>query len=283
MKLGFSTYFFMGKSPLQVIEEGLSHGIRVFEISMEIPHVLGLNEEVLKEMENLGRQGVEFSMHAPFFEINVGSFFEDIRSISRRKVMKALDVAGRIGASPVVVHPGYTFLVGKAKAIEDRTKANFLEDLGELASHAEKRGVRIALENVHMPYFLFYDLKDFPAIHDRVPDMGIALDVGHAYIAKCAHGVPDREDSILSDISEIGIEHLRHVHLHGNGGAKDDHALLDHDVDLAKIVGGLERLGYAGKVVVESYDMEKYGMDMVMERLIKLRTGVSEPHRFDRS
>jgi sugar phosphate isomerase/epimerase len=273
MRLGFSTYFFTGKSPLKVIEEGLSRGIKVFEISMEIPHVLGLNDEVLNEMESLGRQGVEFSMHAPFFEINVGSFFEDIRSISKAKVKNALDVAGRIGASPVVVHPGYTFLVGKAKAIEDRTKANFLEDLGELAAYGSKQGVRIALENVLMPYFLFYDLREFPALHASVPDVGIALDVGHAYITKRAQGVRNPEESVLSDVRAIGIEHVRHVHLHGNKGTKDDHALLEHDVDLAKIVGGLEGLGYRGKVIVESYDMEKYGMVPVIEKLKEMRTG----------
>jgi sugar phosphate isomerase/epimerase len=271
MKFGFSTYFFTKKGPLQVIEEGLSHGVKVFEISMEIPHVLGLNEDVLKELECFREQGVEFSMHTPFFEINLGSFFDDIRSISREKVKRALDIAGRIGASPVVVHPGYTFLVGKSRVIEEKTKANFLEDLRDLVSHASACGVKIALENLHMPYFFFYDLREFPGLLENVPDIGIALDVGHAYITKSSKGVPDPEESVLADLSAMGITHLRHVHLHGNRGIKDDHALLGSSVDLGKIVRGLEKMGYEGKIIVESYDMEKHGMAPVVEELKKLR------------
>ena len=234
---------------------------------MEIPHVLSMGNGALKELERLGRDGVEFSMHAPFFEINLGSFFEDIRALSKEKVMRALDVAARIGASPVVVHPGYTFLTGKAPAIEEKTRTNFLEDLTEIAAYAGERGVKIALENVHMPYFLFYELRDFVALREAVPDLGVALDIGHAFITKTTQGTSGREEAILDDIGRIGIEHLRHVHFHGNRGTKDDHMLMETDVDLGKIVKGLADLGYGGKIVVESYDMEKYGISPVVERL----------------
>ena len=133
MKFGFSTYFFTKNNALQMMDEALSQGIRVFELSQEIPQVLQMNGEFLRELESLKKHGVEFSTHAPFFEINLGSFFADIRAISKRKIMDALEIAGRIGAGPVVVHPGYTFLVDKVKEIEERTRDNFLEDLAEVA------------------------------------------------------------------------------------------------------------------------------------------------------
>jgi len=267
MKFGFSTFFFLKKSPLQVIKEGMSVGVRVFEICMELPHVLSMNDEVVKEMESLAGDGLEFSMHAPFFEINLGSFFEDIRAMSKEKIMRALDVAGRIKASPVVIHPGYTFLARKAPAVEERTRANFLADLSELAVRARELGVEIALENVHMPYFLFHDLHEFTAIHEAVPDVGITLDVGHAFIAKSAKGVSDPEWAILSDLADVGVGNLRHVHLHGNTGTRDDHAILESGANLGRIVAGLKRLRYEGRVIVESYDMEKYGMARVVDKL----------------
>ena len=267
MKFGFSTYFFAKRNALQMMEEALSRGIRVFELSQEIPRVLEMDDEFFREMENLKKYGVEFSTHAPFFEINLGSFFDDIRSISKRKIMDAIEIAGRIGAGPVVVHPGYTFLVDKVKEIEERTRDNFIEDLGEAASLAVRHGVKIGLENVHMPYFFFYNLDEFPKIKKAVPDVGITLDVGHAYVTYRAKGSSDPEGEILTDLERIGIENLFHVHLHNNTGLKDDHMFLQGHIDLKRIVGGLEKLGYREKVIVESYDMEQFGMDAVMEKL----------------
>ncbi len=271
MKFGFSTYFFVKSNPLDVIKEGVARGIRVFELSQEIPHVLKMDEDFLLNIETLRKEGIDFSMHAPFFEINLGSFFEEIRVISKAKIKRALDVAGRTGASPVVVHPGYTFYIDKVKEIEKQTRENFIEDLREIALYAEEKGVKIALENVHMPYFFFYELNEFGKLYEAVPRIGMALDVGHAFIVKCAKGVVSPEDAILSDLEHIGIEHLFHVHLHNNLGTKDDHTFLQGYIDLKKIVRGLERLGYEGKIIIESYDMEEHGMAQVVEKIAGLR------------
>jgi sugar phosphate isomerase/epimerase len=271
MKFGFSTYFFNEKKPLQVIEEALSEGIRVFELSQEIPHVLGMDEAFFKEIDVLSAQGVEFSMHAPFFEINLGSFFDDIRSISKTKIMDAVDKAERLGIDPLVVHPGYTFVVHKVEEIERRTKANFVEDLNEVLAHAEERGVRIALENVHMPYFFFYNLNEFEGLRAKIPGIGMALDVGHAFITQKARGTHDPEGAILADLEQIGVEHLVHVHLHNNRGTKDDHTFLRGSINMERIVRGLERIGYAGKIIIESYDMEQYGIAPVVRRVKELK------------
>ncbi len=271
MKFGFSTYFFTGKRLFSAIEKAMSHGIRVFELSMEIPHVLTMDTGFFREIERLGAQGVEFSMHAPFFEINLGSFFEDIRAISKERIKDALRVAGTVGASPVVVHPGYTFLSGKARDVEEKARANFIEDLSDLSLYAKELGVTIALENVHMPYFFLHELGDFARFCERVPHVGLALDVGHAYIVQHGKGAVDPEGAILSDLARLGPHHLIHVHLHGNSGIKDDHAFLKNGVDLKRIVHGLAELGYKGKVIVESYDMEQHGIAPVVEKLERLK------------
>jgi len=273
MKFGFSTYFFTKKSVRETMEEALSRGIRVFELSQEIPQVLEMDEAFICELQALRKDGVEFSAHAPFFEINLGSFFEDVRSISKRKVMDGIEAAARIGAGPVVVHPGYTFLIGKVRRIEEKTRDNFIEDLREVSDLAARYGLKVALENVHMPYFFFYSLDDFIAIREAVPGIGIGLDVGHAYVTLRAKGSPDPEGEMLAGLERIGVEHLFHVHLHNNAGLKDDHMFLQGHMDLRRIVQGLDRLGYKEKVIVESYDMEQFGMDAVMEKLKDLMPG----------
>ena len=44
MKFGFSTYFFTEKGALRAIDEAMTHGVRVFELSMEIPHGLAMDD-----------------------------------------------------------------------------------------------------------------------------------------------------------------------------------------------------------------------------------------------
>lgn len=260
-----------------MMEEALSLGINVFELSQEIPQILAMDDGFFREIKILKDQGAEFSIHAPFFEINLGSFFDDIRSISKRKIMSAVERAGRIGAGPVVIHPGYTFLAHKVKEIEERVRESFIDDLGEVSLLARKYGVKIGLENVHMPYFFFCDLPEFEKIRERISDVGITLDVGHAYAGHYAKGTDDPESAILSDLERIGIENLFHVHLHNNTGLKDDHSFLRGRIDLKRIVNGLERLGYREKVIVESYDMEQFGMDAVIKKLKEFEAAPENP------
>ncbi|MBA4417104.1 MAG: hypothetical protein C0392_04220 [Syntrophus sp. (in: bacteria)] len=273
MKFGFSTYFYLKKESLEVVEEAAPLGIRVFELSQQIPHALNMDKRTVAKIDALKKEGIEFSMHAPFFEINLGSYFEDIRLISKERIKKALDLAGIIGVNPVVVHPGYTFFVDKVKDVEERTRENFMEDLREIYLYARERGLSIALENVHMSYFFFYELDEFRKIHEAAPGVGMCLDVGHAFITKCAQGVSSPEDAILADLKEIGIEHLFHVHLHNNLGVKDDHTFLQGSIDLKKIIRGLDGMGYGGKIIIESYDMEEYGTGPVIEKMEELRRG----------
>ena len=188
MKFGFSTYFFTRNNVVEMMEEAMAQGIRVFELSYEIPHVLRMDEKFLHYLEDLRGRGIEFSMHAPFFEVNVGSFFEDIRLITLQKVKKALDMAARIGASPVVVHPGYSFLVRKVKEVEEQTRSNFIEDFAEICRYGKERGIKVALENVHIPFCFFYNLSDFAGLAEKLPGLSMTLDVGHAYMAQRAKG-----------------------------------------------------------------------------------------------
>lgn len=267
MNFGFSTYFFVRKKISDVIDDIVASGIRTIEVSFEIPHALDMDGNFLSKINPLKLAGIEFSMHAPFYEINLGSFFADHRHYAIKRLKSALDMACSIGCNPVVVHPGYTMLAGKARDIEDLTRANFIEDLREISGYARERGLKIALENVHVPFFFFYELNQFKKLHKSVPDIGITLDIGHAFIAKRTQGEKDPEGSIIQDIREVGIEHLFHVHLHNNRGVKDDHLFPEGHIDLKRILQALNEMGYNGKVIIESYEIEERGIDAVLQKL----------------
>jgi sugar phosphate isomerase/epimerase len=267
MNFGFSTYFFVKDHILGVLDRIASAGVRTIEISDELPHALNIDGRVVDKIEKLRRSGVEFSLHAPFFEINLGSFFEDIREISKGRIMEAVDLAARLGCDPVVVHPGYNFLRRKVREVEERAKENFLSDLKEITEYAGKKHLRVALENLYMPFFFFYDLDNFQELRKRIPTLGIALDLGHAYMTKRAKGEKDPEGAIIADLQQMGQGWLYHVHLHNNNGTRDDHTILKGNMDVKRILTALHAVGYSGKVIVESSDPEDHGVEAVLEAL----------------
>ena len=267
MQFGFSTYFFTKGDVGGIVDAIAASGVNVAEIVCEVPHVLSMDDAFLLKMKEMVKEGFRFSMHTPFIEVNLGSFFGDIRQSSKKRIKESLEMAYRIGCDLAVVHPGYSLLTGKMKDIVDKTRDTFIEDMNEIIAYGKERGLRIALENVHMPFFFFFEIGEFTKLHELLPGCGVAFDVGHAYLTKRQKGESDPEGSMIKDLNKIGLEHLFHVHLHNNFGEKDDHMFLRGRIDMKRIIKGLQQLGYDGKVIVESYDMEEHGIQEVMDLL----------------
>ncbi len=269
MLFGFSTYFLTDDSLDGVIDAILASGFKAVELSYEPPHLFEMDDRFVGKVRQLRGEGVKFSMHGPFLEINPGSYLDGIRQLSKDRILDALRLSAEIGADPVVVHPGYSFF-RKLKEFDERLRARFLEDLAVIAKEAEKLGVKVALENIFMSYFYFQELTEFAAINEAVPGIGVTLDIGHAYISKCMAKHPHPEDAIIEDVRRMGIENLFHVHLHNNEGIRDDHDFVRGSIDMGKILQGLKELGYEGKVVIETLDAERLGFAPVMDKLQKI-------------
>ncbi len=266
MQFGFSTYFLTNDTLDGVIEGILASGLRVVELSYEPPHLFSMDDRFVEKTRQLGREGVELSMHGPFLEINLGSYLDEIRCLSRQRVMDALRLAARLGADPIVVHPGYSFF-HKLPQLDKKLREQFIEDLGVIVEEAQKLGVKVALENVYMSYFYFKEMIEFGAISEAAPGVGVTLDVGHAYISKRMAKHPEPEEAIIDDVRRMGTEHLFHVHLHNNDGTRDDHDFIKGSIDMGKILRGLKDLGYEGKVIIETLDAERLGLGPVMDKL----------------
>ena len=267
MRFGFSTFFFFDLSIASAIERLISGGIKVVEFVYEGPHAAQTDDALIERMKDLVRDGIEFSVHAPFLEMNLGSYFEEVRELSKERVKAAVRIASLIKGDPVVVHPGYALMKEKLKVTDEVAKANFLEDLNDIVRFAMGLGVRVALENAQMPFFFFCDLKEFPLLYSLVPRLGATLDIGHAYLAKRQLEEKDPEGAILEDVGRLEVEHLLHVHLHNNWGKKDDHGFLEGTIDMGRILKGLYTKGYRGKVIIETPDIAECGLQSVLDKL----------------
>lgn len=266
MQFGISTFFYTRKPVREVIREALSAGITAIELMYDLPQAGQMDSSFIDTMCAYKEQGVVFSMHAPFLEVNLGSFFEEIRDFSLKRIKKAIDVACRIGCDPIVLHPGYTFMY-KIEDIWLTTYDYFIEDLHEIVHYGTERDLRIGLENVYIPHFFFSSPTQFKQFHSLIPGVHCTLDIGHAFLTKRLKGEQDPEGAMLNDIDEIGIDNIIHVHIHNNNGLRDDHLFLTGQIDLRRILQGLSERGYNGKVIIESYDMEEHGIDRIIEKL----------------
>jgi len=249
-----------------VIDSILRSGLKAIELSYEPPHLFSMDDRFAEKARQMRGDGVEFSMHGPFLEINLGSYLEEIRRLSKHRVLDAVRMAAMVGADPLVVHPGYSFF-HKLPEYNCKLRDQFIEDLGVIVDEAAGLGVRIALENVHMSYFYFNEIDDFGPIRDAVPGIGMTLDVGHAYISGRMKDDATPERSIIDDVRRMGVEHLFHVHLHNNDGTRDNHDFIEGSIDMGEVLRGLNDLGYKGKVIVETLDAERFGMEPVMDKL----------------
>jgi sugar phosphate isomerase/epimerase len=270
MNIGFSTFFFTQKPVHEAIDEIITHGIKTIELSLEMPDVPDINNDLIRRLAAMSKNGVDFSIHAPFFEMNLGSYQPEIRKFSRKKAKTSIDIACALGANPVVMHPGYTFWMDKIKDVAEKSWEFFIADMKWLLSYANKRNITIALESIPMHFFFFYDLPEITRLREVLPDLGMTLDIGHAYVAKVAKKMKDPENAIMEDLKGLGMHNVNHVHLHNNRGKKDDHLFPDGNIDIKGFLRFLKDEGYRGKIIIESHEMERNGIPSVLEKLKSL-------------
>ncbi|PLX83908.1 MAG: AP endonuclease [Desulfuromonas sp.] len=163
--------------------------------------------------DTLGAEGLDITIHAPFFDLNPGSHDPDIEAITRKRFNQTLDVADTLRASLIVFHPGYD------RWRYDR-KPNLWHEQSllfwpPLLKRAEQIGCRMTLENIYEEHpRTLADLLD--ALDS--PWLGHCFDVGHWNLF-CK--------TPLDNWFELLGRHTRHIHLHDNRGTADDHLPVD--------------------------------------------------------
>jgi sugar phosphate isomerase/epimerase len=267
VRFGFSTFFFPRKPLIKLIDELVDHGLTAVELVYDIPHFDQFNDDLIAYLQARGKDGIYFSLHCPFLEVNLAGYFEEVRSFSRRLTEKAIEFAARAGCDPVVIHPGYTFLTNKVESIEHAARLSMIEALTPMAAFAKSHGITLGLENLQMPFFLLHDLKDFTGFKSIIPELGLVLDLGHAYIMKRHAQAADPEGAILDDLLDIGVDNVVHVHLSNNSGISDEHGFIKGDIDMKRVIQWLHDQGYRGRAIIESTEMERLGIPAVLEKV----------------
>ena len=236
MKIGASTLAGIEDKLESVLEfiEGL--GLDYAELVHQFP-----TENIDEEL--LGSFNLKYSIHAPFMDVNIAALQEKSRTNSIDQIKSSIDLANKIDAEAVVVHPGVTsFLPNKYFRKEVMNFAN--ESMIEIGKYADDLGVLATFENMPsfntMIYDNIYELNEFLISND----LSMTLDIGHANHAGYS---PD----------EMIFDSIKHIHMHDNFGDDDAHLPFgEGSIDLKCIYHKLQQKNYDGIYIIEVNDYD---------------------------
>ena len=236
MKIGASTLAGIETTLEETLEFIENLGIDYAELVHQFP-----SENI--DADILESYNLKYSIHSPFMDVNIAALQDKSRLNSIKQIKDSIDLANKINAEAVVIHPGLApFLANKYfldKVYE--TANNSIKELGE---YGRDLGVLATLEN--MPTFdgmLYNNMEDLHNLLTSL-DMSMTLDIGHANHSGYS---PD----------QMIFDSIKHIHIHDNFGDEDAHlALGEGSIELKYIVNSLEEKNYDGIYIIEVNDYD---------------------------
>ncbi|MDH5447650.1 MAG: sugar phosphate isomerase/epimerase [Candidatus Bathyarchaeota archaeon] len=203
-----------------------------------------LDQERVKKLKEIGEsQGLAYTLHAPFANINIAAPAEDMRNFFLKRLEKSMTFTRQLECCLMVFHPGLrTGISGFYPGVDWKTN---IESVQKLLKLSRKHGVKIAIENVPEQFgFLVANVEQFSLFFNKLgEDIGLVLDVGHSNINGQTHAF----------IEAFG-EKIVHVHAHDNDGKRDLHLGVDSGaVNWQQFAADIKKMRFEGIVMVESY------------------------------
>lgn len=248
MLKGVNQWCFPDGTPLdRVLAVSRGAGYDAIELNVNGPGGIGLTmETTASEAEAIGRQAREHGLQlrslstALLWHNPLSSADASVREQGRRVVIKQLELAELLGMDTVLVVPGG---VNADTTYEDCYERSQRE-LIVLAEEAEKRKVRIGIENVWNQFLL--SPLEMGRYVDEIgsPNVGVYFDVGNILL----YGIPQQWIRYLNHrIFKIHVKDFRRSVGNGNGFVP----LLSGDVSWQAVREALEHIGYADTLTAE--------------------------------
>ena len=172
MKIGASTLATFKNSLDDSLEFIESLGIKYVELLHQYP-----TEEF--DLDILNSFNLDYTIHAPFMDVNIAALGSKSRANSIEQIKDSIDLANRIDAKVVVVHPGLIpFLAREMPEEVYKVSDNSIKEIGD---YSQDSGVNTTIEN--MPAFETMIYQDMNRLNETLVefDMGMTFDIGHAH------------------------------------------------------------------------------------------------------
>lgn len=226
-------------------------------------------ELVKKVARSLRRAGLRVSsIHSRLTPGDLSSPDAEQRRLQMTFVAQALEAADRVEAPIIVVHPSLHFHEPVSRQQRYRILGG---SLAELSAQAERRGARLAVENM-LPAHLCDDLHEQARFLRKLdlPSVGACFDSGHA--------------QVCGQIAEMQViaPFILSIHLHDNHGQSDEHLVpFGGDVDWEAVCAALARAEGAKALMLE-IDSVPNAATLGLEAARRLRSMVGRARRVAR-
>lgn len=181
------------------------------------------------------------------FKVPLSSDVDELRLYSLDYVKKEIQLA-KILNGPLIIHGGAIVEPRLATTTKKKALDNFISSVEFLLNDASMHGVEIYLENLsnyknHSPFhYIFTSPEEMDYALQKIPEIKIFFDVGHANIGNDAIGFFEQFHQSI-----IGLS------LSNNNGAKDQHyGLLNGEIDYTKLVQKILIAKWSGVVAFET-------------------------------
>ncbi len=239
-----STYMFEHE-PLDAALEAIARqGFSQVELWGDTVH---LDPRAMPNTSLIGMQLKDLRLHAhalhtPFRNFPVFVDEQEGRCWRERLWKQSLDIASELHIPIAVIHA-----MNRREYNYGYDQLEYLKEmLAELSRYAQRRGVKLALENIPsgLPTSgeVLCTLVEQRKLFGEVPELYWCLDIGHVTITS---------NDMRGEIDAC-LDRLVTLHIHNNDGQHDIHDLPDTGViDWPRWFNYLREKGYAGQFVME--------------------------------
>ena len=233
----------IGASTLAGIKDNLEDSLGFLEdLGIEYAEFLHQYPNEYPYEDVFDSYNLKYTIHAPFMDVNIAALQDKSRRNAVSQIRESIDLASKINAEAVVVHPGLISFL--ARNFKSSVYELAHESIVEIHEYSLDAGVLTTVEN--MPNFETMIYQNIPYLNEFLKsiDMGMTLDIGHANHA-----------GYTAD--EMYFDSIKHVHIHDNNGDDDTHLPLgEGSIDLNAIVNTLEKNNYDGVYIIEVNDFD---------------------------
>jgi len=243
MNIGLSMLFCLGEPFPSLLKRLNEVDANFIELVDESQHAL--NSKRVKALKRIANsKDLEYTVHAPFVDINIASLNPVLRRVMLKRLEKSITYARQLKCRQWVFHSGWK--TGVSNFYPNLDWQLNLRSVKTLITIARKHNVEISVENTPEPFpFLLKTMQDFALFYSELgSDIGLTLDVAHAHTSRQALEFIERfSDKIV------------HVHVSDNEGKYDSHRGIGHgNINWKAIAEALKRIRYKRLIMLESIE-----------------------------